>query len=391
MLGTQPVAVPTLGVPERRARRRFYCTSLVLIHRDASNGGISFNISEDGMALSAAYVLSEDRSIDLRIQFSESAQWTDLTGQIAWRSASRKEVGICFMSLTDEARERIRLWLASEMSADEPQAETRAKRAETAETALERLKQFIFSHSPPSELPRQGLMPLLGLSEDACQRLRNWIFGEERVIEPDSDMSWDGQRGVGLGNACGEKRSNESPAEPELVRERRTQNAGIFMNLTGHEARGIDNQLCILSQASPRESGTLRDAPEQPSQTVAKLACAANPVSVSERRSHARALILSLGYIQLGETNGGIALNISEGGLALSAARILAVDHVPSVRIQFPDSSSWVQTSARVVWRSASKKEVGLRFLGATEEVQRQIKVWISEQAAAISEPASPL
>lgn len=50
--------------------------------RIASSGIVS-NISEDGMALSAANVLFDDQFIDLRVQGPAANRWIELTGQIA--------------------------------------------------------------------------------------------------------------------------------------------------------------------------------------------------------------------------------------------------------------------------------------------------------------------
>lgn len=100
-----------------------------------------------------------------------------------------------------------------------------------------------------------------------------------------------------------------------------------------------------------------------------------------ERRASPRTQIVPLGIVQLGEANGGIAFNVSEGGLAITAAMILADDYFPSLRIQFPDSSDWIETSGQIAWRSESGKEAGLRFVGLTAETEEQLRTWIIAQA----------
>lgn len=51
--------------------------------QDSLNGGIVSNVSEDGIALSAANLLFEDQFTDLRIQGPAANEWIELTGQIA--------------------------------------------------------------------------------------------------------------------------------------------------------------------------------------------------------------------------------------------------------------------------------------------------------------------
>src|SRR6266550_1090907 len=103
--------------------------------------------------------------------------------------------------------------------------------------------------------------------------------------------------------------------------------------------------------------------------------------------------IIPLGYIQLGEGNGGIALNVSEGGLAITAAMILLDDHLPSIRLQFPDVGHWVEVRGQIAWKSGSKREAGIRFVGLTEEARLHLKNWISSPTYSdpIQKPVDPI
>ena len=62
----------------------------------------------------------------------------------------------------------------------------------------------------------------------------------------------------------------------------------------------------------------------------------------AERRTRARLGATSLIFTTLNQANGGIIFNISEGGLALSAAMPLLDDPV-YMRIQFPESRNWIE------------------------------------------------
>jgi hypothetical protein len=104
-------------------------------------------------------------------------------------------------------------------------------------------------------------------------------------------------------------------------------------------------------------------------------------LGVGERRQHARLRVGSIAYVELEDNNGGIVLNVSEGGLSLAAVGILAVDHPPRIRLQLPRSRDWIELPAEIAWVSESKKEAGIRFHELTSEAGSRIKNWISSEA----------
>lgn len=104
-------------------------------------------------------------------------------------------------------------------------------------------------------------------------------------------------------------------------------------------------------------------------------------VPVKDRRLHARQRVSSLTYVDLGEDNGGIVLNVSEAGLRIQAAA--GLDEGPiSIRLQLPGSRKRLEVNAEVVWVGASRKEAGLRFVDLSEDAQRQIQKWMAREAS---------
>jgi PilZ domain/Gram-negative bacterial TonB protein C-terminal len=101
-----------------------------------------------------------------------------------------------------------------------------------------------------------------------------------------------------------------------------------------------------------------------------------------DRRAFPRTNSPLLTYIDLGDCNGGIALNISEGGLAITAAGTLLEDYFPNIRFQLPTIPGWIETSGRVIWTSKSKKGAGICFDGITELDRQKIHRWISSKAS---------
>jgi Gram-negative bacterial TonB protein C-terminal/PilZ domain len=103
-----------------------------------------------------------------------------------------------------------------------------------------------------------------------------------------------------------------------------------------------------------------------------------------DRRAHPRSHAHKLAYVQMGEENGGVALNFSEGGLAIAAAEVLTSDYFPSIRFQLPSSDALIESSGQVSWMSASKKEAGIRFIDLADGERDKIREWIATKDLAL-------
>src|SRR5450755_2936311 len=97
-----------------------------------------------------------------------------------------------------------------------------------------------------------------------------------------------------------------------------------------------------------------------------------------DRRAYGRSNSALLTYVELGDGNGGIALNVSEGGLAITAAGLLTSDYFPSIRFQLPKSDVWIETSGQVAWASDSKKGAGIQFVDVADSDREKIREWIA-------------
>jgi TonB family protein len=111
-----------------------------------------------------------------------------------------------------------------------------------------------------------------------------------------------------------------------------------------------------------------------------------------DRRLQTRTTPASRAYVELGDTNGGMVLNISETGMAVAAADTLVVDgYLPRIRVQLPSSGQSIEISAQIVWLAESKKSAGLRFVDLTADARNQISNWIaSEKPVPESEGLTP-
>jgi hypothetical protein len=97
-----------------------------------------------------------------------------------------------------------------------------------------------------------------------------------------------------------------------------------------------------------------------------------------DRRAHARSHSLGLAYVEMSGENGGIALNISEDGLAVTMAEMLMSDYFPSIRFQLPKSDVWIETSGQVAWANDSKKGAGIQFVDVADSDREKIREWIA-------------
>jgi hypothetical protein len=102
----------------------------------------------------------------------------------------------------------------------------------------------------------------------------------------------------------------------------------------------------------------------------------------SDRRLHFRETFGSVTYVDLDSGNGGIILNISEGGLAVQAARAMIEDQLPCLRFRFSHSENWITEKGVIAWKSKSKKMAGVQFVDLSERSRIQISKWISSRAS---------
>jgi len=130
MWSTSDFAKDTVEITERRTRPRTVLSPPIYVNLDNANGGLIFNMSENGLALTAASGMAGDDSLTMRILIPDTKGWMEARGQIAWRSASSKTAGMRLVGLPEDSRQRIREWLAEETSGAKlrPEKETLPKR-----------------------------------------------------------------------------------------------------------------------------------------------------------------------------------------------------------------------------------------------------------------------
>src|ERR1700736_1482469 len=94
-------------------------------------------------------------------------------------------------------------------------------------------------------------------------------------------------------------------------------------------------------------------------------------------RAHMRRKLSPMAYVELGQENGGILLNLSEGGFAVQSALTLSAREFTELRFQVPAFQGWLTAGGRIVWLSDSKKEAGIQFTELPGDARREIQRWV--------------
>lgn len=84
----------------------------------------------------------------------------------------------------------------------------------------------------------------------------------------------------------------------------------------------------------------------------------------------------SLSLVDLGPENGGLMLDLSEGGLALQTVFPVSAESAVPIRFELPETNVSIHATAAVAWVKNSK-QVGLRFTEIPANAQQQIRQWL--------------
>jgi TonB family protein len=105
----------------------------------------------------------------------------------------------------------------------------------------------------------------------------------------------------------------------------------------------------------------------------------------ADRRTHSRHRVRALAYVELGENNGGIVLNVGEGGFAVRAAEPITEDALSRLRFQMQHAKQPLEMCGKLAWTSDSRKEAGVRFINLRDDALLEIKTWISQEVSPVA------
>lgn len=104
------------GTVESRTRPRVKVHSLAYVELSEGNAGLILNISETGMAVQAVQMLSSNFLPRMQFRLPKTDTLIEAQGKLIWQIRSKKEAGIEFAGLSEQARAAVRSWIAAELT-----------------------------------------------------------------------------------------------------------------------------------------------------------------------------------------------------------------------------------------------------------------------------------
>jgi TonB family protein len=99
-------------------------------------------------------------------------------------------------------------------------------------------------------------------------------------------------------------------------------------------------------------------------------------VETESRRSE-RFRVDSLSYIDLGQSNGGMVIGVSETGLSFQGVQPLDSSQQLPISFKLPGMKQSVKGTGQIIWLNDSRKGGGLQFVEMMEECQTHLKEWL--------------
>jgi PilZ domain len=103
-----------------------------------------------------------------------------------------------------------------------------------------------------------------------------------------------------------------------------------------------------------------------------------------ERRQTPRTTVEGITYIHLEPDNGGIVLNVSEGGLGFHAAA--PVHQTEKIHVGFSLPSNYrIEAASELAWADETRKTGGLRFTVLPAGAREQIRNWVAQSTMPVT------
>jgi hypothetical protein len=97
-----------------------------------------------------------------------------------------------------------------------------------------------------------------------------------------------------------------------------------------------------------------------------------------ERRYNPRKKLNEIVYISLHQDNGGIVLDVSEGGLSFHAAGPIEHEHLVAFRLSIRPLDT-VEVVGKLAWKDETGKSGGVEFTNLPDALRNQLSVWLDQ------------
>jgi protein TonB len=210
------------------------------------------------------------------------------------------------------------------------------------------------------------------LPDDALQKIREWISTQQCANRKTQ------------GNSAQDRRNPEPISVPDPAEPQQAASAASNWFAPHANPGSTDPQLSKTAVPRPLAGaiGMTKDIGdhERAVQHGAEVSTVPSRKQ-RNRRLHPRQIVNALAsYVDLGPDNGGMVVNVSEGGLALTALAKLVEGQLLQLRFQLPELQDWIEATGRITWLSESKKEAGVKFEQLSADARTRIRSWLSTQ-----------
>src|SRR5271170_4916597 len=372
---------------ERRCCIRQRVRSLAYLDAGPDNGGIVLNLSENGLALQAVNAFIDQTRVTLRIQPPKSGKRIEVSAEISWLSESKREAGLHFLELAEDARVELAEWISAEADADRPRP--------LEDSAPSQMRQAPAAPSTEQPLHLRNKWPLLLGAATPEKALANQKEPGRLPTLPMGQKNPASQPPAAPPPKIPGSAGNhpEPPAAVIDSRISRGNDLTVSPSISSeHIPDGVTNPTIELPPPPFAASSQLVSAPaaidpiakhDDIPNTAAPAMSSQESLPSHERRRCTRHRVRSLVYLDVDSDNGGTIFNLSENGLALQAVNAFIDQTRVTLRIQPPKSGKRIEVSAEISWLSESKREAGLHFLELAEDARVELAEWISAEADA--------
>src|SRR5882724_4323470 len=145
---------------DRRSHARRRIDHLAYASFGPGNGGILINLSESGASFQGIAFVRTAQTLDVSFKLPGTGSLIEARGEVVWSNDSEKGGGLRFIDLSEEARQRLREWLASDGSSSSNFAEQVTPRTEPARTLIASHENPIQSSPMPAARERLETVPV---------------------------------------------------------------------------------------------------------------------------------------------------------------------------------------------------------------------------------------
>src|SRR5882672_5809383 len=112
---TPPREAEIVDTPQRHRRHyREKLQRLAYVNLDSSNGGVVYDLNENGLGLHAVAALYTERPVQLRLELPSPHVRVELQGRVAWAEPNG-HTGIEFLQTPAKSRRLLRQWIFAQL------------------------------------------------------------------------------------------------------------------------------------------------------------------------------------------------------------------------------------------------------------------------------------